>query len=90
MYIGWVEPQPPSLSWSLDLISKPTKLTNVYRVGGGGGGGVYLESYTREARVLTRWDQHAVAQQRETETVRERAVSAAGCAYPKSPVKEQH
>jgi hypothetical protein len=24
----------------------------------GGGGGVYLESYTREARFLTRWDQH--------------------------------
>ena len=32
--------------------------------GGGGGGGVYLESYTREARFLTRWDQHAVAQRR--------------------------
>ena len=31
---------------------------------GGGGGGVYLESYTREARFLTRWDQHAVAQRR--------------------------
>ena len=29
--------------------------------GGGGGGGVYLESCTREARFLTRWDQHAVA-----------------------------
>ena len=29
-----------------------------------GGGGVYLESYTREARFLTRWDQHAVAQRR--------------------------
>ena len=26
------------------------------------GGGVDLESYTREARFLTRWDQHAVAQ----------------------------
>ena len=25
-----------------------------------GGGGVYLESYTCEARFLTRWDQHAV------------------------------
>ena len=29
--------------------------------GGGGGGGVYLESYAREARFLTRWDRHAVA-----------------------------
>jgi hypothetical protein len=28
------------------------------------GGGVYLESYTRKARFLTRWDQHAVAQRR--------------------------
>ena len=28
-------------------------------VGGGGGGGVYLESYTCEARFLTRWDHHA-------------------------------
>ena len=25
--------------------------------GGGGGGGVYLESYTREARFLTRWEE---------------------------------
>ena len=33
-------------------------------IGGGGGGGVYLESYTREARFLTRWDQHAVALRR--------------------------
>ena len=30
--------------------------------GGEGGGGVYLESYTREARFLTGWEQHAVAQ----------------------------
>ena len=29
-----------------------------------GGGRVYSESYTREARCLTRWDQHAVAQRR--------------------------
>ena len=35
--------------------------------GGGGGGEVYLESYTREARFLTRWDQHAVAQRRREE-----------------------
>ena len=35
--------------------------------GGGGGGGVYLESYTREARFLTRWDQHAFAQRQEEE-----------------------
>ena len=27
-----------------------------------GGGGVYSDSYTSEARFLTRWDQHAVAQ----------------------------
>ena len=27
-------------------------------------GGVYLELYTREARFLTRWDQHAVALRR--------------------------
>ena len=30
--------------------------------GGGGGGGGYLESYARGARLLTRWDQHVVAQ----------------------------
>ena len=34
------------------------------RGGGGGGEGVYLESYTREARFLTRWDQHAVLRRR--------------------------
>ena len=28
------------------------------------GGGVYSESYTREARFLKRWDQHAFAQRR--------------------------
>ena len=30
--------------------------------GGGVGGGFFSESYTRGARFLTRWDQHAVAQ----------------------------
>ena len=30
----------------------------------GGGAGVHAESYTREARFLTRWDQHAVALRR--------------------------
>ena len=32
---------------------------------GGGGGGVYLESYTPEARFLTRWDQQAVVEEEE-------------------------
>ena len=27
---------------------------------GDGGGGVYFESYTREARFVTKWDQHAI------------------------------
>ena len=31
--------------------------------GGGGGGGVYLELYRHAARLLTRWDEHAVAQE---------------------------
>jgi len=35
------------------------------------GGGVYLESYTREARFLTRWDQHAVAQRRRRSSMTE-------------------
>ena len=37
--------------------------------GGGGGGGVDLESYTREARFLTRWDQHSITQEVEEEDV---------------------
>jgi hypothetical protein len=35
--------------------------------GRGGGGGVYLESYTREARILTRWDQGDEEEEEEEE-----------------------
>ena len=43
--------------------------------GGGGGGGVYSDLYTRGARFLTRWDQHAVAQRRLQPVSRDKRMS---------------
>jgi hypothetical protein len=46
----------------------------------GGGGGVCLESYTREARFLTRWDQHEEEDEEEKEE-EERHLSIPGEAH---------